>query len=291
MEEAEGLGISHILGQICADSSPPRPAVMAYDMPPFESIIGGGISGVVYALNDSFVLKAATGFNYSQWDLSVERKIYERLRSSGSQQILKGHFRRDPRGLVLERLSCPLRTHLRHLHGQRQRASDDDLVKWADQLINGLWHMHSKDVLQGNIGCHNLLLYNSTEHSAGDLKFCDFGGASIDGGQVTVKYEPPNRHPKIRGPNLTTELFALGSTLYEMSTTEVPLPEGPQKDFPDCEHLILGDIIDACWRDCYDSTLDVAIEMQIIRYEHRVRKNIAHLWPELRPCMTPGTYS
>ena len=244
---------------------------MAHDMPPFDSIIGGGISGVVYALDDEFVLKAASGLKCSRYDLWVERKIYERLRTNGSQQILKGDFRTDPRGLVLERLSCTMRNHLRYLHGQRQRASDDDLIKWADQLINGLWHMHSKGVLQANIGTHNLLLYNSTQTSAGDLKFCDFGGASIDGGKVTVTYEPPNRHPKIKGPNVATELFALGSTLYEMSTTEVPMPVEPQKVFPNCNHLILGNIIDACWRDWYDSALDIAIEMQIIRYQHRAR--------------------
>ena len=74
-------------------------AVVAYDMPPLESIMGGGISGVVYALDDFWVLKTASGFNLSHQELTIERRIYERLRSQ--RQILD--FRSVPQGLILER--------------------------------------------------------------------------------------------------------------------------------------------------------------------------------------------
>ena len=243
---------------------------MAYDMPPMRYIIGGGISGVVYALSDSRVLKAASGFNSSHEDLAIECRIYERLQTQA--QILK--FWLEPQGLVLERLSCPLRTFLRDLHRQRKIASDGLLLIWARQVVNGLWHIHSKGVLQADIGCHNLLL-----HSTGNLKFCDFGGASIDGEEPTVDYETRSRHPTIRGPNVATEIFALGTTLYEMSATEPPHPEVDSTTddgeeiqslytigiFPNVNHLMLGDIISKCWQGSYDSTLDIAFDMQIIR--------------------------
>ena len=240
------------------------------DMPPMRSIIGGGISGVVYALNDFHVLKAASGFNHSHEDLAIECRIYKRLQTQS--QILE--FRLEPRGLVLERLSCPMRTYLRHLHPQRQIASDGLLLRWARQIVNGLWHIHSKGVLQADIGCHNLLL-----HSNGNLKFCDFGGASIDGEEPTVDYETRSQHPTIRGPNLATEIFALGTTLYEMSTTKPPHPEVDSDTddgdeiqslytfgmFPNVGHLMLGDIISKCWQGSYDSTLDIAFDMHRIR--------------------------
>ena len=239
---------------------------MAYNMPPFEQIIGGGISGVVYALDSRVVLKVASGFNYSHHDLAIECRIYERLRS-GQPQIL--NFSLEPRGLLFEKLVCPLRSYLRHLHGKRKIEKDGRLLRWAGQIVNGLWFIHSKGVLQANIGCHNLLLDRK-----GNLKFCDFGGASIDGEEPTVDYEPRSRHPIIRGPNVATELFALGTTLYEMSMTEPPYPEVDDDEeiqsrytfgmFPDVDHLVLGEIISGCWQGSYDSTLDIAVDMEII---------------------------
>ena len=255
---------------------------MAYDMPPVESIIGGGISGVVYELDDFTVLKAASGFNLSHYDLNVERKIYERLRSC-QPQIL--YSKSDPRGLILERLLCPLREYLRYLHEMDQIPSDGLLLKWAGQVINGLWHIHSKGVLQANIGCHNLLLYTTGDlqdvfeqdledklekNGEGDLKFCDFGGASMDGWPPTVQYERCSQHPTIQGPNLATEIFALGTALYEMSTTESPRPRVDLLGaFPNVSHLILGEIIYGCWQGSYESTLDIALLIQIIRYRYR----------------------
>ena len=252
---------------------------MAYDMPPEGSIIGGGISGVVYALDDFHVLKAASGFLNSRYDLMIECRIYERLR--GQPCIL--HFWRDPRGLILERLFSPLRPYLRYLHGQRMVISADLLFKWADQVFNGLWSMHSKGVLQADIGCHNLLLhryYNNNGQLQWDLKFCDFGGASIDGGRPTVNYEIRSRHPTIRGPNFTTELFALGTLLYEMSTSHPPHPMVETDDsvpshlytlgmLPNVNHLLLGHIIRGCWKSSYESILDVAVDMNDIRSQYR----------------------
>ena len=115
-------------------------------------------------------------------------------------------------------------------------------------------------MLQASIGCHNLLL-----HSTGNVKFCDFGGASIDGEEPTFDYEKRSRHPTIRGPSLATEIFALGTTLYEMSTTEPPHPEVDCATeiqslytigmFPDVDQLMLGDIISGCWQGSYEISL------------------------------------
>lgn len=251
-------------------------------MPPEESIIGGGISGVVYALNDFWVLKAASGFRLSHQELAIERKIYDRL--STQRQILL-FFEWDPRGLILERSLCPLRAFLRYLQVEREALSKSLLMYWAGQVVGGLGYIHSKGVFQGNIGCHNLLI-----HDNGDLKFSDFGGSSIDGSEPTVLYETHSQHPTLQGPNHTTELFALGTTLYEMSTNELPHPDVntdiPNGDniqsrytlglFPDMEDLMLGDIISGCWEGSYYSTLDVTIDMQLLS-----------VWESLRPAVRP----
>ena len=70
------------------------------DAPPIETIIGGGVSWVVYALDDDTVLKSATGLDGSVHDLEVERRIYERL---GLHPCILQLIRVESRGLVLER--------------------------------------------------------------------------------------------------------------------------------------------------------------------------------------------
>ena len=233
---------------------------LLYAMP----YIGGGASGWIYALDDNNVIKVATGSNHSDQDLEIECRIYERLR--GHPRILR--FRVESRGLILERLVCPLREHLLDLHRQGDIPSDETLTKWTRQILNGLWYIHSRGVLQADIGCHNLLLDKND-----NLKFCDFGGSSIDGEAPTVRHERRGRHPTIEGPNLATELFALGTTLYEISTAEPPYPQlrsatGIVQNlyaagaFPSVDHLMFGEIILKCWKGYYESTVDIAFELQ-----------------------------
>lgn len=232
---------------------------------PIEDLIGGGVSGVIYALDEDTVLKTATGLNFSVHDLEVERRIYERL--SCHPCILRC-IRVETRGLVLERLVCPLRKRLRDLRRKGEVPSDETLMKWAGQIIDGLGYIHSKDVLQADIRCHNLLLDEND-----DLKLCDFGGSSIDGEGATVCYERRSRHPTIQGPSIATEIFALGTTLYEMSTAEPPYPKinsatgEIQKlyaagEFPSVEHLMLGRIIKKCWRGSYESAAEAAFDLR-----------------------------
>ena len=238
------------------------------DAPPIEALIGGGISGVIYALDENTVLKTATGLEPSVQDLEVEGRIYERL---GPHPCILRCIHVESRGLVLERLVCPLRKRLRDLHQQGEVPSDETLMKWAGQIIDGLGYIHSNDVLQADIGCHNLLLDKND-----DLKLCDFGGASIDGEKSTVCYERRSRHPTIQGPNVATELFALGSTLYEMSTAEPPYSKiisatgeiqrlYAAGEFPSVEDLMLGKIIKKCWRGSYEGTADAAFDLRQVQ--------------------------
>ena len=143
-------------------------------------------------------------------------------------------------------------------------------MRWAGQLIDGLGYIHSKGVLQADVGCHNLLLDKND-----NLKLCDFAGASIDGEKATVIYKRRSRN-NILGPNIATEIFALGTTLYEMSTAEPPYSminsaTGEIQslyaagEFPSVEHLMLGKIIKKCWRGCYESTADIALDLRQVR--------------------------
>jgi hypothetical protein len=54
--------------------------------------------------------------------------------------------------------------------------------------------------------------------SADTLKIADFAGSSVDGSLATVGYEVWSRYPGVSEPNEASDIFALGSAIYEMAT-------------------------------------------------------------------------
>ena len=137
------------------------------------------------ALDDNTVLKSTTGLDGSVQDLEA---------GSGLVFI---HAYYDESAWNLE--DCPLQKRLRDLHQKGDVPSDETITRWAGQLIDGLDYIYSKEVLQADVGCHNLLFEKND-----DLKLCGFAGASIDGDKATVVYERRSRNT-IVGPNIATK--------------------------------------------------------------------------------------
>lgn len=157
-------------------------------------LLGVGVSGHVFAIDEHTVVKTAlvTADSYtdrqSLRDHLVEWKIYERL---GEHPRICRLGRRVKRGLVLERLKECLRQRLVDLQRlNNERPSPDTALRWSVQAAEGLAYIHARHVLQGDIGCHNLLL----DHDD-NVKFCDFAGSSIDGSSPYVACGKGFRRP------------------------------------------------------------------------------------------------
>ncbi|RVX68343.1 hypothetical protein B0A52_07346 [Exophiala mesophila] len=178
--------------------------------------------------------------------LAVEIDIYQRLGSHPSiPKVLKVHDGM----LILERLQGPLRQLLLDWHEAGHPPEPERILRWATQIARGYQHFHGCNVFQVDIGLHNALLDDFD-----NAKVCDFAGSSLDGSPPTIfpsqHAEHPNLSPEI--PSVLSELFALGSLLYELETARQPYSDKEdaeveelfrQDQFPDTEGLILGKVI------------------------------------------------
>jgi serine/threonine protein kinase len=100
-----------------------------------------------------------------------------------------------------------------------------------------------------------------------DLKLADFAGSSIDGSEASVNYEVRSRLPGISKPTEKSDIFALGSALFELATGSPPYSGESNKavqnlykklKFADVSMLPeLGPIIKKCWRQGYGTTVEV----------------------------------
>lgn len=190
-------------------------------------------------------------------DIAKEANIYRRIGPHRRLVRLLGHSRD---GLVLEYMeNGDLKTYLRAHHSISMSLK----LKWAYQVAEAVDLLHKNGVIHCDIKPRNFLL-----DTALDIKIIDFSGSSLDGskpasGEGTRFFLP--RHWRDQ-PTVTTDLFALGSTLYEIFQGTSPCEEIPsdevgtlftQKVFPDVSGIPCGQIIKQCWLSQVDSAAQV----------------------------------
>ncbi|KAF2253831.1 kinase-like protein [Trematosphaeria pertusa] len=242
-------------------------------------LLGAGVSGHVFVVDDHTVVKVAlkSGNAYmdNEWlqDHLIERRIYERL--GKHDRICELKYTID-RGLVLARLKQCLRERLVDFRKRNMLPSYEERFRWSIQAAQGSAYIHEKGVLQSDIGCQNLLLDEND-----NIKLCDFGGSSIDGSKPlcspgTGFQRPTEDEDTI---NIRDELFALGSTIYEIWTSKKPYQDDSGCDadyrtvldhfknqrFPDLTGILPASIIMKCWLGYYASAAEVVIDFEALR--------------------------
>jgi len=229
-----------------------------------------GVSGRVLAIDGFRVIKVPRGSPRSFKDIETEREAYRRLaRDPCCPYIAKCYDCENPRGIVMERLDQTVRHRLRE---PDFTPTGDDVLRWALQAARGLAFLHNREIVQADVGCHNMLL-----DSAGNLKLCDFSGCSIDGKDASVCYEPWSQLPSADMPNKRTDIFALGSAMYEMATGRVPHHDLSEyeisgsyealqfpEDYPANRDERLWTIIKACWTSDHKTAGEVVTHIEHI---------------------------
>ncbi|EER28940.1 kinase domain containing protein [Coccidioides posadasii C735 delta SOWgp] len=212
--------------------------------------ISGGLTGIVELLDDGTVLKSPfpdAEMENHILDIAKEASIYHRVGPHERLVRILGHSRD---GLILEYMkNGDLKTYIQ----ARSSIPMSLKLKWAYQIAQAVSLLHSNGIIHCDIKPRNFLLDATL-----NIKIIDFSGSSLDGskpasGEGTRFYLPRHwRDP----PTVATDLFALGSTLYEVFQETSPYEEIPsdqvevlfkRKEFPNVSAIPCGKIIKQCW--------------------------------------------
>lgn len=165
--------------------------------------------------------------------------------------------------------------------------------KWISQAAEGLQYLHSRDVYHFDFKPKNLLLDSSL-----DLKVADFACSSFQGCEPTgcagLRYMPPDGEED----GLRADIFALGSTIYAISTWHDPFGDVDsdkvsipdlfrEGKIPDLGGLAYSDVIRACWENKYPSVQAVWKDVQGLEALQK-RRGYGALWTWL--CRSFGAF-
>ena len=229
-----------------------------------KDIVAWGNSGLICLDQPSQTIVKSPHGEENNDEIAIEKKIYERLNEHNGHKGLLDYHGPYESGIRLE-YACNgnLRSFL------KKHPTDNNTEQrllWAKQIADALRFAHSFNVIHGDVTCGNILLDGQL-----NIKLSDFGGSSLDGSPLLVAVTASHRWP---GPALSIQgdIFALGSTLYEIVTGNVPYHELPEEvvearytkhEFPETKFLgPIGDIITCCWHEQYNNFDAVIIDIE-----------------------------
>jgi serine/threonine protein kinase len=235
--------------------------------------IGRGASGTVFAINDELVIKAFGRDAEAQSHLAREREIFNKLQGHFISEYIVHYKEEWASGLVLERLDGTLRDLLKTcVPSDSCQAQHSSALTWSLECCRGFAFLHDNGIIHGDIGCQNVLV-SADKHA----KICDFAGSKIGEEDAWVAYEIRSQHPHYSGdqPTITTEIFAIGSLLFEIWTRNPPYFRDPDSlvkekfragDFPldRISNQNVGRIVHMCWTEGYRSVSEICEDLEFI---------------------------
>jgi serine/threonine protein kinase len=228
-----------------------------------QNIISGGSTGIIELLPCGKVCKKAypnkEGRKQSLRDIELEHRIYQRIGSHDRFLRMEAYSPED--GLILEYMSNGnLRQRLREAS---LGATVHQRLQWAHDAAEAVDVLHGHGIIHCDLKPENFLL-----DSALRLRVIDFSGSSIDGGWASafesVRFCLPR--PWDEKSTIVTDIFALGSTIFEIMTGKEPYEDllddeveerFRQGIFPSVNTICCGEIIIACWHAEVKSAAEV----------------------------------
>lgn len=158
-----------------------------------------------------------------------------------------------------------------HVAQHKSEISEPETKRWARQMIEGVEYIHTMGVRHSDLRLDQWLLDPAVNARLTDFNGSGFGESpslGISGSEAMGIEETSHFLPRDPMPDNTTtsDLFALGSSLYELVTGQRPflgLDDAAigalyrTAIFPPVEHLVLGKVIMGCWKTEFASAQDV----------------------------------
>ncbi|KAG8624815.1 hypothetical protein KVT40_007882 [Elsinoe batatas] len=136
------------------------------------------------------------------------------------------------------------------------------LTIWARQMIEGVAYIHKKGVIHADIRLDQWLVDSNLDARLSDFNSSghdshpelDIASAKATGVERASHFMP--RDP-LEDNTVTTDLFALGSALYELEMGECPYAEEDDERIAQFFNLVLGKLIKGCWMGTFETANDV----------------------------------
>jgi serine/threonine protein kinase len=230
-----------------------------------SDVVSWGTTGMV-VLDKASSTAIKVPFDHGNKDcllhIQRERDVYERLTQRGGHEGLLAYHGVFESGIRLEYAPGH---NLRLQFGDRDVSSAQRL-RWAIQVSEALAFIHDAGVIHGDFTCAKIFLDANL-----NARVADFAGSSMDGSPLLVIVTESHESP---GPRLSiqADLFALGSVLYEITTSHPPYKDldgaeirslYPERKFPETASLgAIGAIIEKCWQGSYSGAGSVVEDLR-----------------------------
>ncbi|KAH6621647.1 kinase-like domain-containing protein [Chaetomium sp. MPI-SDFR-AT-0129] len=221
-----------------------------------KNVVSAGSSGLIERLPCGNVRKciySERDYEACRRDLEREFQVYQKLpQHDRLLQLIKYS---PEEGLVLPYMPRgSLREHLREAAAAATTITLPERLQWACDAAESLHLLHSHGIIHSDLKPENLLLDSNSR-----LKIIDFSGSSFDGivGSAIESARFFLPRPLKEPPTVRTDIFALGSTIYEIVTSRQPYEDlsddevearYSQQIFPSVQELPCGQVIMDCWR-------------------------------------------
>ncbi|KAK0729121.1 kinase-like domain-containing protein [Apiosordaria backusii] len=220
-----------------------------------KNVVSGGSTGLIERMPCGNVRKCAypdiQTRKQSLRDLEREFRIYQRLPRQHDRLLQMIKYSPEE-GLFLQYMP---RGNLReYIQTAVAGITISQRLQWTHDAAEALHLVHSYGIIHCDVKPENFLL-----DSAYRLKIIDFSGSSFDGILGSAFEGTRFCLPRSWDDESTvrTDLFALGSTIYEIMTGRQPYHDLPddevearysQQIFPEVQAVHCGQVIMACWR-------------------------------------------
>ncbi|EGX93690.1 Protein kinase-like domain [Cordyceps militaris CM01] len=143
--------------------------------------------------------------------------------------------------------------------------SDSCRIQFAQEIIEAVVFIHSKGIVHSDLAARQFLVDEALHVRLSDFGFSGFGGGDVLGFENSSHHLPRDIDGDMPS-SIQSDLFALGSTLYEVITSTPPY-QGKSDDvivhlyssrsFPDVTGILCGHIITGCWQGSFSSAAEV----------------------------------